>query len=132
MEKERTATAKTDRRREKNEETNTRNSSADIRTGQLSDTFHQAAQKIPDLVSMVLDGSLFGANALDDKPDLLRTLLRHQLGVAGVVQPDDMLNRFSADMNSLVQAQSGGAATYQDLGKALIAFAMEKYYTETT
>ncbi|MCR4301863.1 MAG: hypothetical protein NUV51_09655, partial [Sulfuricaulis sp.] len=32
----------------------------------------------------------------------------------------------------LVQAQSGGAATYQDLGKALIAFAMEKYYTETT
>ncbi|MEQ1814342.1 MAG: Mbeg1-like protein, partial [Candidatus Nitrotoga sp.] len=97
---------------------------------QLSDSFHQVVQQIPDLISMMLDGNLFGADALAPKPDLLRTLLRHQLGVTDVVQPDDMLNRFATDMTTLDQA--GVNATYCDLGKALIAFGMEKYYTETT
>ena len=43
---------------------------------------------------------------------------------------DTMLTRFTADLDTLVQA--GGRGTVIDLGKALIAFAMEKYYTETT
>jgi Ca2+-binding RTX toxin-like protein len=95
---------------------------------QLSDSFHQVAQKIPDLVSMILDSNLFASSPLAAKPDLLRTFLRHQLGVADVVQPDNMLNRFSTEMNRLVQA--GVNQTYRDLGHALIAFAMEKYYSE--
>ncbi|HLO62597.1 MAG TPA: hypothetical protein VK165_06490 [Azonexus sp.] len=101
---------------------------------QLSSAFHQVAQALPDLVSMTLDGNLFAANPLDSKPDLLRTFLRHQLGVAGVVQPDDMLNRFAADMNTVVQAQSGRSVFYSSemLLKTVIAFAMEKYYSEDT
>ena len=98
---------------------------------QLSDSFHQVAQKLPNLISMMLDSNLFAASSpLDTNADLLRTLLRHQLGVAGAIQPDDMLNRFATDMNTFDQA--GSASTPQMLGHALIAFAMEKYYSETT
>jgi hypothetical protein len=58
---------------------NERHSMALMTALQLSDSFHQVAQKIPDLVSMVLDPNLFAANSsLDTNADLLRTLPRNQ------------------------------------------------------
>lgn len=105
---------------------------------QYSPAFLQAVQKLPDLVSLMLDQDLFAADPIDEiKSDLLRKLLRHQLGIEGAIQPDEMLNRFAADMNKL--AQPGGltmtdgnggffSSATNNISKALTAFAMQFYY----
>jgi hypothetical protein len=97
-----------------------------------SSTLLKAAQQLPDLVTELLNENLFAASSSNrNKADLLRKLLRHQLGVDGAIQPDGMLDRFASDLSEL--AQTGGLTmSDKNLTDALIAFAMEKYYTETT
>ena len=105
-----------------------------------SEAFYNAVKKLPDLVSMLADDNLFGAGALNDdnKQDLLRKVLRHELGIAGEITPDQMLTRFASDMKKL--AQDGGLtmndghsdASLHNVSKALIAFAMQFYYEDTT
>lgn len=103
-----------------------------------SPAFLSAAQKLPDLVTELLDGNLFATDSRDEiKSDLVRKLLRHQLGVDGAIQPDNMLNRFASDMNKL--AQDGGLtlsenpsySNWNNVSKALTAFAMQMYYEDT-
>ncbi|MFA6313686.1 MAG: lipase family protein, partial [Sterolibacterium sp.] len=105
-----------------------------------SDAFRQMTSRLPELLGMVFDSSLFEyttdtSNTRDR--NLLEHLIRHQADVrdpaTGTVSiaADAMLDRFTSDLDKLVRAQ-GGSQGYRDLGKALIAFAMEKYYTETT
>ena len=104
-----------------------------------SPEFLRAAQKLPDLVSLLLDANLFATGSRDTvKTDLLRKLLRDELSITDSTQSDGMLSRFAAD--SLKLAQDGGL-TLKDgslvnpnahyLSNALIAFAMQKYSDET-
>ena len=96
-----------------------------------SPTFHDAAQRLPELITQLLDTNLFATSSKDQsKEDLLRRLLRHQFGVNGGISPDDMLERFAADMKKL--AQDGGLTlTNTFIAKALTAFAMQMYYEDT-
>ena len=111
---------------------------------EASESFHEAIQKLPDLVSLIADDHLFGADPTTDNPDFLRRLLRHQFGVEGAVEVDNMLTRFASDMTKL--AQDGGLTMSDGLGselngssttpisnvsKALMAFAMQMYYEDT-
>lgn len=105
---------------------------------EASDAFHNALKKLPSLVSLLADNNLFGADPTTDNPDLLRRLLRHQFGVEGSVEVDNMLTRFASDMAKL--AQEGGLtmtdndaaiSNTSNVSKALIAFAMQMYYEDT-
>ena len=96
---------------------------------QASPDFANAVRGLHDLVPLIFDESLFAQDKKSAKEDILLNMLRHQLGVKGEVVQDDMLNRFSSDMNTLIQADA--YKTSIDLGKALIAFALERYYKET-
>jgi Ca2+-binding RTX toxin-like protein len=94
---------------------------------EASGSFLSAAQHLPSLVTELLDSNLYAANSQNTrKDDLLRKLLRHQIGVEGAIQPDGMLDRFAADMNMLAQA-GGLTMTEQPLNKALMDFAMQMY-----
>lgn len=105
---------------------------------QYSPEFHQVVKKLPDLVTVLLSVDLFATDARNQSIDLLRRLLRHQIGVTDAVQPDGMLDRFTSDMNKI--AQDGGLS-FRDspwntdsrlVSDTLIAFAMQMYYEDTT
>jgi Ca2+-binding RTX toxin-like protein len=110
--------------------------------------FHDVVKKLPDLVTQLLDTNLFAAESIHpNKEDLLRRLLRHQIGIydpatgTAIIAPDEMLKRFASDMNKL--AQDGGLTmsdlngqpnnynTWNNVSKALTAFAMQFYYEDT-
>jgi hypothetical protein len=90
--------------------------------------FLAVAQELPELISMMLDTSLFAAGTTDaNKDDLLRMLLRHQFGIDGAISPDQMLTRIANDLSAI--SHSGGLSmTNSGLTKVLIAFAMQMYY----
>jgi len=95
---------------------------------QYSPAFLAVVKRLPDLISQLLDTNLFATDSRNpDKNDLLRRLLRHQLGVTGDVPVDGMLDRFVADMSKV--AQDGGfTLTNHDITNTLVAFAMQMYY----
>ncbi|BCM25591.1 calcium-binding protein [Methyloradius palustris] len=104
---------------------------------QYSSAFHNAVNKLPDLVSLLADDkNLYAAKPETSKPDLLRRLLSHEFGVAGSVTADNMLTRFASDMTKL--AKDGGltmkdpngpwASGEANVSKMLMAFAMQMYY----
>lgn len=103
-----------------------------------SNAFREMTNRLPELLGMVFDENLFAVGDLrDSAPNLLEHLIRHQVGLrnpetgAVTMAADAMLDRFTSDLDKVVQARSGTGG-YRDLIKALVAFAMEKYYMETT
>ena len=102
-------------------------------------TLGQASYELPDLLKMIFDPKLFAHSTDSADPNFLEHLVRHQAGgVADVpVGGDGMVSRFTADLWKLVQ-QGGLTLTDQEawnthnISKALTAFAMQKYYEETT
>lgn len=112
---------------------------------QASSTFRDVVGKLPSLVSLMANDSLFAAGITDEtKDDFKSKILRHQFGVEDSINPDKMLTRFASDMNKL--AHDGGLTLQDGLGseisnsstspisnvsKALMAFAMQMYYEDT-
>ena len=108
----------------------------------------EVTYKLNDLLGMLFDKNLY-ANATDTASEnFLERLVRHEFGNApnvvngvtvGVVAADAMLTRFSADLWKL--AQDGGMtmnegvwsnySNYNNVSKALTAFAMQFYYEDT-
>lgn len=104
-----------------------------------SPAFREMTSRLPELLGMVFDSNLFAyttAKTNTTDPNFLEHLIRHQVGLrdpgtgAVTLAADAMLDRFTADLDKLVVAR-GGTGGYRDLVKALVAFAMEKYYAET-
>ena len=94
---------------------------------QYSPAFLDIVRRMPDLISQLLDANLFATDARNPEKDLLRQLLRHQLGITGDVPADGMLDRFTADLQKI--AQDGGfTLTNKDITNTLVAFAMQMYY----
>jgi hypothetical protein len=99
---------------------------------------NDVTNKLTDLLAMVFDENLFahGTDPTSDKVNLLEHLVRHQAGgVDGVPAGGDaMVTRFTTDLWKLAQdggmTMNEGAWNWKDVNKALIAFAMEKYYNE--
>src|SRR3989338_4076504 len=101
--------------------------------------------KLPDLLKMIFDPQLFyrDPNKLNNpERNLLEHLVRHEAGVQDSIAADAMVTRFTADLWKL--AQDGGLTmsdlngqpnnynTWNNVSKALTAFAMQKYYDEKT
>ena len=94
--------------------------------------------KLPDLLKMIFDANLFAHPTNDPKfENLLEHLVRHEAGVQGSFAADAMVTRFTADLWKL--AQDGGMTMndgnsllfWNNVSKALTAFAMQFYYEDT-
>jgi hypothetical protein len=116
------------------------------RTTPGQQSFSDVTFKLPDVVRMIFDDNLYKhttspGNTTDE--NFIERLVRHQNGITGnpikgelPIRADDMLNRFTRDLWKL--AQDGGLTMTDDayaavklVSQTLIAFAMQKYYTET-
>ncbi|MDK9726554.1 MAG: hypothetical protein OEL88_16935 [Sterolibacteriaceae bacterium MAG5] len=88
--------------------------------------------KLTDLLRMVFDKNLFAhdTDPSSNKVNLLEHLVRHQAGgVDGIpIGGDAMVTRFTADLDKLA-ADAGLSVSGANLTKALIAFAMQAYYS---
>jgi len=100
----------------------------------------EVTKKLTDLLGMFFDKQLFAHDTDPNttKEDFLNRLVKHQAGVQGSITADAMVTRFTADLWKL--AQSGGLtlnesngtySNWNNISKALTAFAMQKYYSET-
>jgi RTX calcium-binding nonapeptide repeat (4 copies)/Lipase (class 3) len=110
--------------------------------GDASKSLSEVSKKLPDLLKLFFDSKLFSYSTAASSPDrnFLDHLVRHESGVQGSFAADAMVTRFTADLWKLAQpggltmtdgnAGMFGSAT-SNLSKALIAFAMQKYYEET-
>jgi Ca2+-binding RTX toxin-like protein len=99
--------------------------------------------KLPDVVRMIFDGALYNSPTAGGVENFIERLVRHENGITGnpalnelSVAADSMLTRFTNDLWKL--AQDGGLTMADDsfaavklVSQTLIAFAMQKYYTET-
>ena len=98
---------------------------------QLNDGFRSVTFKLTDLLAMVFDKQLFARDTDPGStdPNLLEHLLRHQTGgIDGIPEGGNkMLDRFTADLGTL--AATPGFAASGNLTDALIAFAMQGYYS---
>jgi hypothetical protein len=103
----------------------------------MNSKLRDVTMDLNDLVSMLNNEDLFyndpkelGDNA---KENFAEHLIRHQIGVNLTDEPavtaNDMLSRFTNDLYKIC-AQGGLTMTSGAMQKSLIAFAMEKYYTE--
>lgn len=92
-------------------------------------TFRGVTFTLPDMVRMVFDEKLFSYPTNDKKhEDFLGRILRHEIGnTSGVATADGMLDRFTADLWKIAQAD-GLTLGSNDISKTLIAFAMQFYY----
>jgi len=84
------------------------------------------------LVSMMNDGNLFynDPNKLvDAKENFTERLIKYEVAADPLHPEQGMLTRFTNDLEKIA-AQGGLSLTNEAMQKTLIAFAMEKYYTE--
>ena len=100
--------------------------------------------KLTDLLKMVFDDKLFAfktdkSNTKDE--NFLERIVKHETGVGVVIPKDAMVTRFTADLWKLAKDNGltltdGNAGFFSsatnNISKALSAFAMQKYYEETT
>ncbi len=100
-------------------------------------SLNQVTFKLTELLGLIFDPNLFAHPTNDPKfVNFLEHLVRHEAGVQGSIAGDAMVTRFTADLWKL--AQDGGLtlsenfsyANWNNVSKALIAFAMQKYYEE--
>lgn len=87
---------------------------------------------------MLFSKALYAFDAAKADPNFLDLIVRHEAGVQGSITADAMVTRFTSDLWKL--AQDGGMtlrdgntsnADLNEVSKALMAFAMQKYYNET-
>jgi len=102
-----------------------------LATFELNDQFRQVTFKLPDLERLMFDGNLYNNSTASGSESFITRLVRHQVGGVGDVPVggDTMLERFTTDLEKI--AQDGGL-TMSDamITKAMMAFAMQKYYGE--
>lgn len=110
-------------------------------TGQKQ-SLSQVTYKLTDLLGMIFDKNLYRFDTDKSKENFIDRMVRHEAGNAplvggGAVTADAMVTRFTADLWKL--AQDGGmtmveSTTYSNwnnISKALTAFAMQMYYEDT-
>ena len=84
-----------------------------------SRSFLAAAQKLPHLVSLLLDPNLYGVTDRRDpnKTDILSMILRHQFGDGASLTSDGMLEGFVRDLTQLTR---GGLIRTRRAGRSVI------------
>ncbi|MBU1777952.1 MAG: putative Ig domain-containing protein, partial [Gammaproteobacteria bacterium] len=108
--------------------------------------FSDVTSELKDLLAMMFDPALFWhTNDADNKrqPNFIELMVNHEAGFdprtqTSITPPDAMVTRFTADLWKL--AQEGGLTmsegtnyygTWNNVSKALTAFAMQMYYEDT-
>ena len=117
-------------------------------TAPAQHSFRDVTLKLTDLLKMIFDADLYKRDTAlaSNQENFTERLVRHENGIAGnaitgetAIVADAMLTRFTSDLWKI--AQDGGLTLHDgnssnpdlhELSKALIAFAMQKYYEETT
>lgn len=97
--------------------------------------FKDVTFKLPDLVRLIFNDDLYKFDTKLEKENFIDRLVRYEFGNAPGATDTDMLTRFTNDLKKI--AQDGGLSLSDQNGeatkfvsKALIAFAMQKYYDE--
>ncbi|MBK7003298.1 MAG: DUF2974 domain-containing protein [Rhodoferax sp.] len=107
-------------------------------------SLNKVTDKLPDLLKLIFDDKNLFAHRTDtaDK-NLIEHMLRHEAGVnakdeAGdEIKADAMVTRFTKDLwklakdGSLTVNDNSSDTKLNNISKALMAFAMQKYYAET-
>jgi Lipase (class 3) len=115
-----------------------------IQTAATGKGLAEVTFKLNDLLKMVFDDKLFAfttdkSNTKDE--NLLERLVKHQTGIGSAIPADAMLTRFTKDMIKLAKDNGltltdGNSGFFSgatnNISKALTAYAMQKYYEETT
>ena len=113
-----------------------------LTSGQPDQTLSEVTKKLTPLLKMFFDKNLYAFDSAKVDPNFLDLIVRHEAGVkagdnAGTaITADAMVTRFTKDLWKLAQGgltQNDGNSNAQlaELSQALIAFAMQKYHTET-
>ncbi|MBZ0093954.1 MAG: hypothetical protein K8H75_01050, partial [Sulfuricella sp.] len=118
-----------------------------ITSGTVKQTLSQVTTKLTDLLKLIFDESLFAHRTDTGIENFLERLVKHEAGVRDpatgttTLAPDAMLTRFTRDLWKL--AQDGGLtlndgnglpttySNWNNISKALTAFAMQMYYEDT-
>ncbi len=110
-----------------------------IRTAPSQRALNDVTYKLTDLLGMIFANSLYARStgtANTTEENFLERLVRHEAGMGPALIADRMVTRFTNDLWKL--AQDGGLTMADDsfaavklVSQTLIAFAMQKYYTET-
>jgi hypothetical protein len=107
--------------------------------GLIPSSFRDVSVKLPDLIKLIFNGDLYSFPTADPtNENFIERLVRHEFGNAPLAATADaMLTRFTKDIIKL--AQDGGLTLVDDpatgtnwLSRALIVFALQKYYDERT
>ncbi|MFA7269228.1 MAG: hypothetical protein WC073_07790, partial [Sterolibacterium sp.] len=111
-------------------------------TATAGKALNDVTYKLPDLLKMIFDKNLYSFDTDKGNENFLERLVKHQSGNAtGVVNSDAMITRFTHDLWKL--AQDGGLtlndgnglpntySNWNNISKALTAFAMQMYYEDT-
>lgn len=107
-------------------------------------TLSKVTFKLTDLLGMIFDKNLYyndPNNKNNPQRNFLEHLVRHEAGIQGSFSADAMVDRFTRDLWKL--AQDGGLtmndgnglpytySNWNNVSKALTAFAMQMYYEDT-
>src|SRR3989338_742676 len=118
--------------------------SATTTTAGQKQSLSQVTFKLTDLLGMIFDKNLYfndPNNKNNPQRNFLENLVRHEAGNAplpdgGTITADAMVTRFTADLwklandGGLTMSENFSYANWNNVSKALIAFAMQKYYEE--
>jgi Ca2+-binding RTX toxin-like protein len=98
----------------------------------LSPAFENVADEMPEVLTALFDGQLYGAEPVSRRRDALVRLVRGQVGVydpstgAQIAAPTNLLDKFAADAG-LLRGQNG-TASQASMRKALIAASIEYFF----
>jgi trimeric autotransporter adhesin len=97
----------------------------------MVDGFKGAATALPELLPAMFNAQLYGHPVLETQQNFLMHLIRNEVGVIDprtgvqITPPNGLLTKFTADVQQLVQVDSG--RTQSQLRTALVAAAMDYY-----
>ncbi|MDD5385113.1 MAG: calcium-binding protein [Gallionella sp.] len=97
-----------------------------------SESFRAATEKLPDLLPLIFDSKLYKTDVGTGKVNFIEKLVQSEAAIPS----GSLLDRFSADMTTLGAKQNWPSIVTDintgNLGRALMAFALQKHYEETS
>ena len=97
-----------------------------------SESFRAATEKLPDLLPLIFDSKLYKTDVGTGKVNFIEKLVQSEAATPS----GSLLDHFSADMTRLGNKQVCPSIVTDintgNLGRALMAFALQKYYEETS
>lgn len=107
-------------------------------TDEQTKSLSRVTFELPALLKMIFDKNLYAFDTSTpntENENFLERLVKHQAGIDETLPADRMVERFTSDLWKLAQNEGmtvrDGLSSSNWVSRALIAFAMQKYYEET-